>query len=200
MKTMALPRTSISDPLRIDEVRLHRDTGAIGVTFCPGKHGDSVLGRPWKRDLAADLDVIARWDARAVLTLIEPHEMVDLGVSDLGERITERGIAWHHLPIVDLSEPGTAFECRWPAAGQAACKLLQEGGNVLVHCRGGRGRAGTVAACLMIELGISAREAIRRVRAARHGALETSGQERFVSCYAPRFGSLFHGKPPTDVH
>lgn len=196
----AMPRTSITDPLRIDEVRVHARTGLIGVTFCPGKCGDSVLGRPWERDLAADLDVIARWGARAVLTLIESHEMVELGVSDLGERIAERGIAWHHLPIVDLSAPGAEFECLWPAVGQAAHKLLQEGGNVLVHCRGGRGRAGTVAACLVIELGISPREAIRMVRAARHGAIETASQERYVSGYASRFGSLAHGHPRADAH
>jgi protein-tyrosine phosphatase len=196
----ALPRTSVTDPLRIDEVRVHSEAGMIGVTFCPGKCGDSVLGRPWERDLAADLDVIACWGAQAVLTLLELHEMAELGVSDLGERIAERGIAWHHLPIVDLSEPGAEFERRWLSAGLAARKLLQEGRNVLVHCRGGRGRAGTVAACLMIELGISPREAIRKVRAARHGAIETSGQERYVSRYAARFGSPLHGNPRTDAH
>lgn len=199
MKAMALPRTSATDPLRIDEVRVHHEMGMIGVTFCPGKCGDSVLDRPWERDLADDLDVIARWGARAVLTLIEPHEMAELGVSDLGERIAERGIEWHHLPIVDLNEPGAEFERRWPAAGQAACKLLREGGNVLVHCRGGRGRAGTVAACLVIELGIDPYEAIGKVRAARHGAIETPGQERYVSRYAPRFGSLLHDQPLADA-
>jgi protein-tyrosine phosphatase len=161
MNDMGLPRTSLTDPLRIDEVRVHGEMGTIGVTFCPGKCGDSVLGRPWGRDLAADLDVIATWGARAVLTLIESHEMVKLGVSDLGERIAERGIAWHHLPIVDMSEPGAEFERRWPAAGHAARNLLQEGENVLVHCRGALGRAGTVAACLLIELGISPHEAIK---------------------------------------
>lgn len=75
--------------------------------------------------------------------------MVELGVGDLGERIAERVIAWRHLPIVDPTGPGAEFEGRWPAAGRAAWQLLREGGNVLVHCRGGRGRAGTVAACLL---------------------------------------------------
>jgi ADP-ribosyl-[dinitrogen reductase] hydrolase len=185
MATWRPPRTSLTDPLRIAEVSAGR--GAIGITFCPGKQGDSVFGRPWARDLALDLDVIAGWGAQAVLTLIEPHEMVQLGVPDLGERIRARGIGWHHLPIVDVSPPGAEFESVWLAAGAAGCALLRQGGKVLVHCRGGLGRAGTVAACLLVECGANPREAIRSVRAARPGAIETAAQEHYVRSYVRRF-------------
>lgn len=134
------------------------------MTFYPGKCGDRERGRAWERDLTIDLDVIEAWGAKAVLTLIEPHEMVMLGVPDLGERIVERGNTWHALPIVDVTTPGEAFKQRWSEAGPATCQLLQAGGNVLVHCRGGRGRAGMVAALMAIELGVSTGDAIRRVR------------------------------------
>jgi len=62
-------RTSLSHPLQIATLPI--ETGAIGVTFCPGKQGDSVFGAPWARDLGLDLDVIQSWGASAVVTLVE---------------------------------------------------------------------------------------------------------------------------------
>jgi hypothetical protein len=44
------------------------------------------------------------------------------------------------------------------------------------------GRAGTIAARLLVELGMEPRKAIASVRAVRPGAIETSEQERFVMC------------------
>jgi ADP-ribosyl-[dinitrogen reductase] hydrolase len=51
---------------------------------------------------------------------------------------------------------------------------------VLVHCKGGLGRAGTVAALMLLELGMTPSDAIRMVRQARKGAIETPGQEQYV--------------------
>ena len=77
-------------------------TGAIGITFCLGKTVPSLYGSPWDRDLEMDLDTIWTWGAQAVLTLIEDHEMQELGVPQLGERVRLRGMNWVHLPIPDL--------------------------------------------------------------------------------------------------
>lgn len=178
------PRTSLSHPLHI--ATLPMGTGAVGVTFCPGKQGDSVFGAPWARDVGLDLDVIQAWGAGAVLTLVEGHELISLGVPDLGERIVERGLQWHHLPIADLNPPGPIFEAGWPAVAAQLHRLIADGGRILVHCRGGLGRAGTVAACLLVELGEAPGTAIRRVRAARPHAIETAAQERYVLGHVPR--------------
>ena len=66
---------------------------------------------------------------------------------------------------------------------------LLAGHRVLVHCRGGLGRAGTVAARLLVELGVPAVEAIRRVRAARPGAIETIEQQQYVLDLTRRHGA-----------
>lgn len=173
-------RTSQTHPLRIDEVAAGDAGGVIGITFCPGKQGDSYSGAPWARDLEADLDAIARWQPGAMLTLIEDHEFEMLGVPRLGERARARGIEWHHLPIVDVQPPDERFESLWVARGPGLMRLLRDGGKVLVHCRGGLGRAGTVAALLLVGVGMPGREAVRRVRAARPGAIETGAQLRYV--------------------
>lgn len=177
------PRTSLSHPLQI--ATLPVGSGAVGVTFCPGKQGDSVFGAPWARDIAIDLDAIQAWGAAAVVTLVEQHELAFLGVPDLGQRVVQRGMTWHHLPIVDLNAPGPTFAATWATVAPRLRDRVREGGRVLVHCRGGLGRAGTVAACLLVELGDTQHEAIRRVRAVRPGAIETTAQQRYVLDYQP---------------
>ncbi len=174
---MTLPaRTSHTHPLQIAEVRASPSHGRIGITFCPGKHDRGAATGVWARDLAADLDAIAAWGAQVVLTLVEPAELVALQVPHLGRDVQARGMAWQHLPIADFSVPNEAFERQWAVQGQAVRALLRSGGDVLVHCKGGLGRAGMMAARLLAELGLEPQEAIRMVRRARKGAIETPSQ------------------------
>jgi len=176
-------RTSLSHPLHIDEVKAGDAGGLIGITFCPGKSDTSLFGWDWRRDqrdLAVDLDAIAMWRPCAVVTLVEDHELELLGVSELGVQVRARGMAWHHLPIVDVQPRDARFEVQWQSVGPELLAALAGGGRVLVHCRAGLGRAGTVAARLLVELGVPARDAIGRVRRARPGAIETDAQHRYV--------------------
>lgn len=173
-------RTSLSHPLRIDELRVDGVTGLIGITFCPGKCGESYGGFRWERDLEKDLNVIADWRADAVVTLIEDHEFEMLGVPQLGEQVRARGIEWHHLPIKDVAPPDVRFEEGWVTSGSQLSGILARGGKVLVHCRGGLGRAGTVAARLLVDFDVSPKEAVARVRRARAGAIETQQQMQYV--------------------
>lgn len=134
----------------------------------------------WDRDLDLDLDVIRDWGASAVVTLLEAKEFAYLRVERLGEEVTRRNMAWFHLPIVDGSTPDEQFERQWESAGDELRSILRNGGDVLVHCRGGLGRAGTIGTRLLIELGMEPAIAIERVRSKRPGAIETSVQEKYV--------------------
>lgn len=177
---MTTTRTSRTHPLHIDELQAGEAGGTIGITFCPGQCGPDESGYRWERDLTADLDVISKWHPDALVTLIERHEFEMLGVPRLGEQIVARGIDWHHLPIADVRPPDAQFEAGWRTSGPALNRLLRNGGRVLVHCRGGLGRAGTIAARLLVELGVAPDEAVRSVRRARPGAIETNEQLRYV--------------------
>jgi protein-tyrosine phosphatase len=152
----------------------------IGVTFCPGKYDPHAQTGSWDRDLALDLDAIRKWGATAVVTLVEDKELSLLKVPQLGEEVRQRGMAWYHLPIVDVSTPDEDFERAWESAGEELRALLKRGADVVVHCRGGLGRAGTIAARLLVELGMDPKTAVATVRSARPGAVETREQETFV--------------------
>lgn len=181
---MAEARTSRTHPLEIAEVRASPAHGRIGITFCPGKHDPAALSGAWARDLAVDLDAIAAWRARLVVTLVEPAELVALRVPRLGEEVLARGLDWRLLPIPDYSVPSAAFERRWEGEGRAVRALLRGGGDVVVHCKGGLGRAGMIAARLLAELGVEPLRAIREVRRARKGAIETPSQLALVRATA----------------
>jgi ADP-ribosyl-[dinitrogen reductase] hydrolase len=53
-----------------------------------------------------------------------------------------------------VSIPDERFEKEWNVAGEELRSMLRRRLDVLVHCRGGLGRAGTIAARLLIELGM----------------------------------------------
>lgn len=175
-RTMTTPRTSLTHPLQIAEVRASATHGRIGITFCPGKHDRAAATGAWARDLAIDLDAIAAWGARLVLTLVEPAELVALKVPNLGQEVERRGMSWRHLPIVDYSVPDAAFEQAWLVDGSEIRRFLRDGHDVVVHCKGGLGRAGMIAGRLLVELGMPPDDAIRMVRRARQGAIETPSQ------------------------
>ena len=175
-----MKKTSVTHPLEIATLSAGPGFGRVGITFCPGKYDRTAMSGHWDRDLSLDLDAIRDWGAAAVVTLVEPEELVMLQVERLGDEVLQRGMLWFHLPIADVSTPAEAFERQWDVAGRELRTLLRNARDVLVHCRGGLGRAGTIAARLLIELGIEPQTAIRQVRAVRPGAIETREQERYV--------------------
>ena len=178
-------QTSTTNPLHIAEVPAGRGGGAIGITFAPGKQQAAGLAGAHVRDLAADLDAIAAWNAAAVVTLMEPHELDALGIAALGAEVRRRHMEWHHWPIQDYCVPDAAFARAWPARGAMLARLLACGCRVLIHCKGGLGRAGMVAARLLEEAGAAAPDAIAAVRAARPGAIETEAQAEWVAAGRP---------------
>jgi ADP-ribosyl-[dinitrogen reductase] hydrolase len=179
-------KTSVSHPLRIAAVSGGSKLGRVGLTLCPGKFDPHGASGAWNRDVGLDLNAIRDWGAAAVITLVTADELACMKVERLGEEVLRRQMSWFHLPIVDGSIPDDRFERDWGAAGEGLRSILRGGFDVLVHCRGGLGRAGTIAARLLIELGMEPTTAIEMVRQARSPqAIETIAQEQFVHSLGP---------------
>jgi ADP-ribosyl-[dinitrogen reductase] hydrolase len=175
-----------SSPLRIDEISFDKGEGCLGLTICPGKK-DSYK---WNRNLDEDLSIIRKWGASTVVTLIEAHEFELLKVNRLGEAVRELGMRWIHLAIRDVDVPNQRFEQEWIVAGSEIHRRIRAGEKILIHCRGGLGRTGLVAGLILVERGSEPSNAIRQVRAARRGAIETVAQE----CYVLRAKALEPGE------
>lgn len=179
-------KTSDTSPIRVDFVL----NGRLGLTFAPGKRGPSLVGRyRWERDVAKDVARLAdHYDIDLLVTLIEAHEFEQLAVTGLRDAVRAAGIESHWFPIEDRGVPMTlpGFATMIGIVKAA----LSEGERVVVHCRGGLGRAGTVAASVLVAQGSEADAAIRTVREARPGAIENEAQEQFVA----RFEDFWHGQ------
>ena len=106
-------------------------------------------------------------------------------VDMIGKAIIDRGLEWIHLPIKDMNGPDISFDNSWIKVIQNIVDRIRQGEHILVHCKGGLGRSGTIAALLLIELGIPNDKAIIQVRQARPGAIDIADQEKYILQYSP---------------
>lgn len=158
-----------TEPFQIAELEL-AGGGRLGIARLPGRTGH----------LAEDVEAIARWGAMLVVSMTEKGEMETYGAASLSEELARHGIEHHGFAVPDYGVPADN-DARWKPLSEALQHNLQTGGAVLLHCLGGKGRSGMVAARLLSETGTEPAEALAQVRAVRPGAVETEAQERWAA-------------------
>lgn len=178
-------RTSECYPIYADFVSGEdtRTPGGLGMTLAPGMKADTTHGEwRWERDLKTDLRVLREEHGPYTLvSVMEEHEYYDFEIPDLFERDLVEGIEVLRFAIEDMNVPREAEAEKYEELIRDIVDRMRDGKNAIVHCRGGLGRTGTVAACVLVALGNhSADEAIDAVRAARKGTVQTREQEDFV--------------------
>jgi protein-tyrosine phosphatase/nicotinamidase-related amidase len=163
---------AMEDELRIDYLN---EVSEIGMTILPGR-------KDRKRNLDSDISVIRKQDIKKVICLISPDEFTSYGVPDLLEKYKANGLNVKHVSIVDQGIP-TAEEVKQLTSEINTSVTNKE--KILIHCVGGLGRTGLLAACYLKEYRkLSAADSIKKVREARSPrAIESEAQENFVEQY-----------------
>lgn len=160
--------------------------GRLGLTVLPGKRGASYRypGRVYRRDLDEDLGMLRDAGVTTLVLLVEDGELSRWSDPRIVERGAAAGVTVLRHPMPDGQPPASLEEMDRILAEVHAGR---RSANVAVACMGGVGRTGTVAACALVEAGLSTEDAIALVRAVRHpSAVETAAQERFVRTFAAR--------------
>ncbi len=177
-------KTSQTNPLRVDflappDLGL---PGRIGLTIAPGKKDP---WGPWDRDLETDLQCLrVQFRVGLLVSLLEAHEYRLLGIRHLVSRAKAHGMAVRRFPIRDVDAPPPSAMSRFLSLIRAILEEARAGRTVVIHCRGGLGRSGLVAAACLVALGHEPEDAIRHVRTIRPGAVEAPVQERWVDAVA----------------
>ena len=139
-----------------------------------------VASRPRGGDwLSDEAEKWRQGGIETVVSLLTRDEESELGIEDEADEVAKRGMRFISYPIPDRGVP---------ASSTSAFKMLdalhdelQQGKNVLVHCRQGVGRAGLVAASLLVLDGADPQAAIEEVSNARGIRVpETADQERWI--------------------
>ncbi len=171
-------------------------SGRLGMTFAPGMK-TSARRRRWERELEADLRALREeYGADVLVSVLEEHEYGSYGIPELLEQDLIGGLEVLRFAIEDMNVPKEAEAREYEKLIRSIVGRMREGKNVVVHCRGGLGRTGTVAACVLVTLeDYSADEAIGSVRSARRGAVQTAEQEEFVRRFEANLHRREDGTP-----
>lgn len=158
--------------LRVDWIGLPAGLkGKLGITLLPGR-------KDRDRDLSEDLQTLKEAGITDIVCLMTHEEMTAFGVPGLLKAYEDAGFEVFHFPILDqgITEPELAL----PLYGFME-QGLKQGKNILIHCVGGLGRSGMMAAAFLKRQGVDAESALHAVRKARSPrAVETHAQEEFV--------------------
>lgn len=155
------------------------DSPSVYITILPGR-------KDRKRELQKDLDTIQQHGVSSVMCLVTPDELEYYGVPELMEEYRKRGMQSLFFPILDQHAPnrGALEEAlEWLDRQRAEKK------SALIHCVGGLGRSGLVAAAYLMQNGYDLQSSIEMVRSARsERAIETEEQMEFLQRFYRREG------------
>lgn len=145
--------------------------GTLLLTPCPGTQGI---------ELCESLSQLKAIGATAVITLMTAAELDEEGFQDFSSVVKEAGLDWFHLPVPDFGVPGADFELAWDACRLELQQRLHSGDTLAVHCKGGSGRTGMVAAKLMLDAGFAPEDAITAIQALRPRAFSYPAQREYI--------------------
>jgi len=150
----------------------------IILTPCPGTK---------EVDLTTSLKELKTAGAEAVLTFMTQAELDKSMLSDIGRSVKAQGMSWFHLPIEDDEAPESPFLVAWETAGPAIHRLIEQGRTIAIHCKGGSGRTGLVAAQILLERGESIEPLMKRIKNLRPNAFTHACHRDYLQNLANTF-------------
>jgi Predicted protein-tyrosine phosphatase len=140
-------------------------------TPCPGTKGVP---------LSESLHSLRDAGAQAVITMMTTEELHEHQVDTIPLICNELGMAWYHLPVEDSCAPEQPFAEAFVCQKTILMDLVRSGSTIAIHCHGGTGRTGTMAAILMLELGYAPAQVKAQIQQIRPKALTSPVQVNYL--------------------
>lgn len=165
-------------------VRLENFGSEICLSAFPGREHTNVFSIDLMEEF---FDFLDSNRYRSLVSLVEVHEFDQfISYPKFEEKIGKRNFSWFFHPLKDMTAPDEIFRERFFETQSHLLENLRSGKKIAIHCKGGLGRSGTIAALLLRHLGFSAEKSIELVRKSRPGAIETEEQEIFIQSNSSR--------------
>ena len=145
----------------------------LGVSQFPGKNLQNIF------DLSSflkDLQIIKKQKVKIVVSLLPDNEKNKLGLDDL--IWSKEEVEYIQFPINDFSVPPKKKFNELKKLISFIKENLMLSKHVFIHCNGGKGRSGMIAALVLKAM--KEKDPIKKVREKVIGAIETEEQEIFV--------------------
>ena len=152
--------------------QLDLEQGALVLTPCPGTK---------EATLDASLAQLKEQGVEAIVTALDDHELASKDVAALGEKTRALGMQWFQIEIEDDCAPGADFAVKWQAASPELHNIVDNSGKVAMHCMGGSGRTGLLAAHLLLEKSWDMSKIVQEVQALRPGAFTKPIQVEYIN-------------------
>jgi protein-tyrosine phosphatase len=157
------------------ELPVSDNDAALVLTACPGTKGT---------DLQASLEQLKQQGVEAIVTALSYEEMEKAGVAELPELTRELGMHWCYQPIEDDCAPNQDFDSGWQENSPKLQSILDNGGKVALHCMGGSGRTGLLAAHVLLQRGWDLDTIKAEVKERRPSAFTKSVQVEYIDAVA----------------
>ena len=162
----------------ISRVEIPGHKASLLLTAFPGRTSANTFST---KKMSSVFNLLEKERCSHFLSLVEDDEFDHYcGKTLLEAEAEKRLINWIHLPIADMDIPKNNTLDGLNKIRQQLSEAIKTDRSIAIHCMGGLGRSGTVAAIILADLGIPLKSAIGVVRQFRPGAIETSAQETFV--------------------
>ena len=116
-----------------------------------GKLG--IMPRPRGNDwLEDEIKALKINQADKLISMLERHEIQELGLLKEQQICKERGIDFINFPVKDVSVPNSQND--FIELTEKLFNGIQSGKNIVIHCRMGIGRSSVLASAIMIKCGI----------------------------------------------
>ncbi len=165
--------------------------GHLLLTPCPGTQDVS---------LQASLAQLKAAGATTLITLMTVEELSKLGVTDIAAQAEQAGLRWLQLPIADEAVPDAAFERDWQHCNASLNTSLEAGEGIAIHCKGGAGRTGLIAARLLLDQGQELAEIIPAIQALRPRAFHFQAQRDYIHTIAHKNQGISNEEQAADEH